>query len=265
MGEEMYMRIEKYLSGSMSTEEVIQFQEEMNVNPSLDEEVGLYRAINLHLSNTVDEDTLYSTKYKSELEKYIKSNEGKKIKENLLNARTEQQYNLKPGKSNKRFLYFLVSTAAAIVFVFIFLFMKKSEQELYAEYYKVEELPSFASRSAQPTLLSTARTNFRKANFEESLLNFNEYITANTEDLDPLVYIYTGLIYAEKNNLKKALEQLTLLEKSDTLDSSRSLWYKALIFLKFEKKIQAENMLHLILKDSNNFKYNEAKELLEKI
>ena len=109
------------------------------------------------------------------------------------------------------------------------------------------------------------KSDFRVANYDLSLAKIEEYIDKQDEDLEPLVYIYSGLIYAEKNNLTKAIEQFTILEKSNTIDSSRSLWYKVLVYLKFDKKKEAKNVLIILLEDIDNYKYEEAKELLGKL
>ncbi|WP_299439771.1 hypothetical protein [uncultured Aquimarina sp.] len=267
MEEEMYMKIEKYFSGHMPKEEMIQFQKEIDTNTILKEEVTLYKAINFHLSDTAyEDDSFYNTDYKKKLDTYIKSDTGKKIKENLLNARAEQEQRPKNNKSSsKRFLYVAISTAAMVLLIFGFLFIDGSEKDLFAEYYKVEELPSFTSRSGKTSLLSTAKSNFRATNFDAALSNFEEYILVSDKDLDPLVFIYTSLIYAEKNDLKKAIEQLTILENSNSIDRSRSLWYKALVYLKFEKKSEAKKTLNVLLENENNYKYLEAKKLLEKL
>ena len=267
MEEETYMKIEKYFSGDMSKEETIQFQKEIDTNAALKEEMTLYKAINFHFSNTAHEDdSFYNTDYKKKLDTYIKSDEGKKIKENLLDARTEDEQSRKVNKSSsKRFLYFAISTAAVVLLIVGFLFLDTSKKDLYAEYYKVEELPSFASRSGKTSLLATAKSNFRATNFDASLSNFKEYIGINGKDVDPLIYIYTSLIYAEKNDLPKAIEQLTILENSNSIDRSRSLWYKALVYLKFDKKSEAIEVLNVLLKDESNYKHIEAKELFEKL
>jgi hypothetical protein len=79
------------------------------------------------------------------------------------------------------------------------------------------------------------------------------------------VYVYTGLIYSEKENLQESIAQFDLLEKSQSLDRSRALWYKALTYLKFDKVAEAKAMLTSILEDPSNYNYKEAKELLEKL
>ncbi len=95
--------------------------------------------------------------------------------------------------------------------------------------------------------------------------NFQEYINTHTEEINPLVYIYTELIYSEKNELDKAVREFQILENSNSIDSSRALWYKALTYLKFDKTTKGKEILLRILKDSTNYKYKEAKELLGKL
>ncbi|MFD2561638.1 tetratricopeptide repeat protein [Aquimarina rubra] len=263
---ETYKQIERFLSGAMSDTEMEQFQKEILSNSALKEEVALYQSINFHISEKVADDHIsYDSEYKRKLEEYIRSEQGKKIQATLLEEKQRYHNKLSQDKSNKSMLYYILSTAAAVVFVIVFFFMKNSDKDLYTDYYKIEELPSFTSRSGNSSLLASAKSNFKSKQFDKSLSNFKEYVKNDVEGVDPLIYIYTGLIYSEKNQLEKAIEQFTFLENSDDIDNSRALWYKVLVYLKFDKKVEAKKVLAFILKDPNNYKYKEAKEILEKL
>ncbi len=263
---EIHEQIERFLSGAMSDVEMKQFQKEMIGNSALQEEVALYQSINFHLNEDVEDDTISdNSEYNRKLKEYIGSEQGEKIQAILLEEKYKYHNGLSQNKSSKRIFYYVASTAAAVVFVISFFFLKYSEKDLYADYYKIEELPSFTSRSGKSSLLTSAKSNFRNKQFDKSLSDFNEYIEKDAEGVDPLIYIYTGLIYSEKNELEKAIEQLTLLENSDNIDNTRAFWYKVLVYLKFDKKVEAKEMLSFILKDPNNYKYKEAKEILEKL
>lgn len=266
MEEHVYKKIEAYISGSMSTEDAQQFELEMEMQPELKEEVALYTSINHHLTETEYDDVIPDSDYKKELDTYLKNEEAVAIKKKLSRVKEEYMATLQKEKpkSKIRPLYYILSSAAVIALVFGLLFTKNSNEDLYANYYQSSDLPSFTSRSDQTSLLSKASINFKEGNLETSLTTFQEYIT-KTEDVDPLVYVYTGLIYSENQELQKAIAQFDLLEQSKNLDRSRALWYKALTYLKFEKMSKAKEMLTVILENRSNYKYQEAKELLDKL
>jgi hypothetical protein len=265
MEEIVYKKIEAYLSGNMSAEEAKQFELEIASQPELKEEVALYKSINHHLTETsYDDDSLSNTAYKKEIESYIQSDEGEAIKKKLLKVKEDYKATSEKGKPKIRSLYYILSAAAAVILLFGLFFTGNSNESLYSDYYKVSDLPSFTNRSDQASLLSKASTAFKEGDLDTSLNTFQEYI-ATGKEVDPLVYVYTGLIYSEKENLEKAVEQFDFLENAQGLDRSRALWYKALAYLKFDKVAEAKIMLTSILEDPFNYNYKEAKELLEKL
>ena len=73
------------------------------------------------------------------------------------------------------------------------------------------------------------------------------------------------MIQAEQGNLNTAIKQFEILENLGIEDSSRALWYKALIYLKFNKKAEAEELLNTIVLKASNYKYKKAKELLDEL
>ena len=269
MEEIVYKQIELFLSGQMSQEAAIQFEKLIEENDALKSEVALYKAINLHFGEQ-ELNEVSSTSYKEKLRMYRMSAEGKADEERLLKIRTS--YHNKSTEettqtSKNKVIYFIVSAAAIVVFALgIFMFQgEMSNQDLYASYYSSKELPSFTDRSsAESSTLQLAIANFNDAKYAASLEYFNQYIKAQ-ENVNPLVYIYTGLIASENENLEEAINQFEMLENLPIEDSSRALWYKALIYLKFEKASKAREILTKIVADSSNYKYKEAKELLTKL
>ena len=270
MKEEIHHKIEAYLQGRMSASELKTFEEELNTNAVLKEEVALYKAINLHVMDIDDDQEVFEdSPYKQELTKYISSDEGRTLDNRLLTIGQKYHDQTKPEKTfsihKKGVIYFLMATAAMLAIVFgTSIFTEPSGADLYASYYTPEELPSFKTRSDETSVLKKATTYFNASKIKEASIAFNTYIEISKEP-DPLVYIYTGLIQAEQGHLEQAIEQFTLLENADTIDTSKALWYKVLIYLKFEEKAKAKETLLLILQDTNNFKYKEAQKLLGEV
>ncbi|MEP0265957.1 tetratricopeptide repeat protein [Dokdonia sp.] len=266
MEEDIHKKIEAYLSKTMTEDEMTRFEKDIAANTELKEEVILYKSLNHHLTDTTyDDDSFFDSAYKKEIDTYIRSEEGEVLKKKLLKVKEEYLATSEKEKPKTRSLYYMLSAAAVIIVLFGLLFTGNPNTSLYNDYYQTTELPSFISRSDDKTLASKATSYFKKGDLDNSLSSFKEYIQSTGKDLDPRVYIYIGLIYSEKENLKEAISQFDLLEKSKSLDRSRALWYKALTYLKFDKISEAKETLERILKDSTNYKYIEAKELLGKL
>lgn len=265
MEEAIYQKIELFLNGEMSKEEALQFEKTIQENDELKSEVELYKAINSHTSESDDQNDVNSD-YKRELHAYINSDEARAAEEKLLKVRKEYHANVEvtePSKPKSKVIYFMVSTAAIIAFIIgVFIFQNDtSNDELYMKYYAAKELPSFTGRSSEESsVLNLAIEKFNEIDYTSSLSNFNKYLT-ESEKINPLVYIYTGLIQSELGNLNEAISELEKLEKMKIEDSSRALWYKALIYLKFEKENEAKLVLEIIVKNDTYYKNKEAKEL----
>lgn len=268
MEEDIHKKIEAYLSKAMTEDEITQFEKDIAANTELKEEVILYKSLNHHLTDTTyDDDSFFDGAHKKEIETYIQSEEGEAIKKRLLKVKEDYMSTsaMEKPKVKTRSLYYILSAVAAVILLFGLLFTRNSNISLYNDYYQISELPSFISRSDESSLTSKATSYFKKGDLDNSLTSFKEYIENAGKDVDPRVYIYTGIIYSEKENLKEAIAQFDLLEKSKSLDRSRALWYKTLTYLKFDKTSEVKETLALILKDSTNYKYAEAKELLGKL
>lgn len=266
MEEDIHKKIEAYLSKNMTEDEITQFEKDIAASTELKEEVILYKSLNHHLTDTAyDDDSFFDSAYKKEIETYIQSKEGETVKKKLLKAKEEYLATSQNEKPKTRSLYYILSAAAVILVLFGVLFTRNSSASLYNDYYQITELPSFISRSDETTLASKATSYFKKGDLDSSLASFKEYIQNAGKDFDPRAYIYTGIIYSEKENLQEAIAQFNLLEKSESLDRSRALWYKALTYLKFDKTSEVKETLALIIKDSTNYKFTEAKELLGKL
>lgn len=270
MEEKVYHNIQSYLGGTMSANVLMAFEEELKTNSELREEVELYKSIIYHLKDIDNEEEVFSdTTYKQTLTSFVTSEEGHELDVKLKAIgkayHTTSKKKAKQKTKKSRVIYFALSTAAVFAVVFSMLnFGNTSGVDLYNSYYESSDLPSFVSRGEEKTLLSKATISFNTLQLDKALQQFTDYIDKK-EDVNPLVFIYTGLIKAEQGDIQLAIQQFDLLENSNAIDKSKALWFKALTYLRFEQKPKAKAVLQTIISDSNNFKFKEAKELLEKI
>ncbi|MBQ0740130.1 hypothetical protein J9332_38200, partial [Aquimarina celericrescens] len=62
-----------------------------------------------------------------------------------------------------------------------------------------------------------------------------------------------------------AIKSFEKLLGSDTLDASKAYWYLSLTYLKINKVEEAKTQLQILSKNPQNYKYKEAKELLNRL
>lgn len=160
-----------------------------------------------------------------------------------------------------------MTSIAAVVLLFAGVYFSSSSSnnsELYASYYTSSDLPSFTTRSGDDNLLSKATTSYRGEDYDKALSLFETYIKTS-DAVDPLAYIYTGMIYAEKNQLDASISQLELLEKSNSIDAERAYWFKALVYLKFDDKQSAIKNLKVLQSSKSNYKKTQVNDLLDEL
>ena len=259
------IEIDDYLSGAMSTSEKEIFEERLRADPLLAEELKLQKDM---LTIYDDEgwlegekDTL-KTKEATELKSFFESDEADNLKSTISEVISENRSN----SQNKTFWFIgIAASIAVLISVSLFVFKDTNYDELYASYVHIDEIPSLVTRGDDINkLLENAQLLFEDKKYQKATESFKEYHEKETS-IDPLSYIYNGIAYTELNKFNEALAQFELLRNSNTLQSKKANWYKALVFLKQKKKRKLKDVLQTILLDKSNYKYREAQELLEKI
>ncbi len=262
MEQDVYMKIESYLGNSMTLEEQKAFERDMVHDPNLHQEVQLQKAINHHLNSESWEPITAKNKSESQkqLNTYFKSEEAKELKQKLNSV--QQKYN-QTKKQPFPVLKYISSVAAVLLLVIAsyFLLKQKSYEDLYVEYYNEKDLPSLVSRGDTNAILSKGVIAFKSKEYKEALKLINEYLV-NTDIVNPLAYSYKGMTHLELNEVDKAIQSFDLLLKSNSIDRSKALWYKCLVYLKMKNNNSLKETLLLITENQANFNYDKAQQLL---
>lgn len=267
MDEKLLLKIEAYLSNSMTNEESLIFEQELKQNESLQKEVDLAKELNHFLSDGVINTKPSDKKYEKELTNYFDSEEAKNIEKLLRDAQQEYRTsNETPVRkiSQKKIFYAAASITIFMICVFSYnLLNKQSTEKLFVEYYQASDLPSVTKRADEQNDLINGVKRFNDSKYKESLELLKVY--ESTENLNPSVYIYAGMANLKLIKYQKAIIEFDKLINSNSIDKSKGLWFKALTYLKMKDKRNARMILEIIIQNENNFKFKEAKELLEKL
>ncbi len=263
MDDILKLKIEAYISNSMSKKEMHSFEKQLENDAELKKEVELAKELNHFLKDDMvnkHSDTELSKKINT----FLKSDEASKLENKLLKVKNEYKRAQVKPKTKK---YFLV--AATIVFLLIssisyFFLQQNNSKKLFAQYYSVNDLPSVIKRGNQQDNLVQGVLKFKKLDYKEALKMFDSYKNADN-DINPSVYLYAGIANMELEQYDKALSEFDKMILSNSIDRSKGLWFKALLYLKKQDETNVKITLKKIVENSGNFKFKEAKELLQNL
>ncbi len=260
---DMENEIEKYLSGEMTPEEVVVFEEKLQSNPDLKREVALYEDLDTVLddNNWEEIDPNADTKKVKAYEEFLKSEKGQNIITNIKEA--EQAYfQKKQGVNVKQIVLYVVSIAAVFCILFFSIYDSAgsySPSELAENYKDWSDLPSFTTKSSENSEITTAENLFTNKNYKEALGLFQELKTDDTNK--DLVALYIGISQFETNQNENAIKTFKNLADHWKY-GPRARWYLALVYLKNNNTKSAIKELEEITKDANNFNFKKAEEIL---
>ncbi|MCG8327548.1 MAG: hypothetical protein MI974_07680 [Chitinophagales bacterium] len=266
--------IDRYIKGELVEEELLAFEAKMKENAALKEEVLIQQQLFNTLNDKTTEWALYkedpNNKLQQELKQKLNTPEYQSISEKIQHIGQEYIQELPPKKNlsirYKRF----ISAAAVVLFLIVAgisytIINNQSVDRFYYEYAQWEtELPSFVEKNATESTFAEAEASFRNKEYIKAIQLFESIEEDN--ELYPYSLLYIGASYASSNKDLQALKAFNQLAQMDAFaESSKGLWYATLIHLKQGDKDKAVDLLNIIIKDSNNYHYNQAIQLLEQL
>jgi len=265
MNDELQLKIEQYVSGSMSELEARDFEKLMETNAELKSAVALSKQINFHLSETIDDSVVPKNEYTEKLKSFIESEEAQELKETLQSVQMERRV---PKLRSKRRRIILAAAAAVIIFlgsaIGLLFQTEQGTEQLFAQYYSTDDLPSVIRRGATNALLEKGAIAFQNENFPDALAYFKEY-EASTEEPDMALYLYKGATLMELSNYYAAIEEFEMAIDSESIDATKGFWFKAMAHLKSGDVANAKYVLTDISRHVWYYNHDKAKELLEKL
>ena len=260
-----YNSIKKYLDNKMTSDELLAFEKEITINKDLKDTIDILKKM----------DIVYSDEqwqlYDGDIDKLKEANTlflEKDVDDFSKKIRASQEQ-FKANSSSTSISFSKYIAAIAAVFLILlgtnhFFNSKTSSSSLYNEYYSMDDLPSFTVKSSTTTKLEKAEYLFKSKKYEEALQLLN--LVQNSENkFNPSLTLYLALTNAQLANYQKSLDYLDTLLQSNTLDSHKAYWFKALIYLKQNNKEKAIKTLKILTQNKENFNYNKAVSLLEEL
>jgi len=217
-----FEKIEQFISGSLSSEDLINFKKRLKNDPLLQQQVKEYEV----LISGVEKQSL-----RNKLNDFHKEFE------------SEKKNIIQPKKSLSITKFSIAATVALIIgFTGFWLYnSKNTNQKLYAEHFGPDPgLPTVMSNNNDFDFYD-AMVDYKRGNYNVAIKKWENILTKSPEN-DTLNY-FLGVSYLAEKNQFKAIEFLTrVLNESNSIFLNDANFYLGLAYLKnndIEKSIQS--------------------------
>ncbi len=246
INENAYLEVYNYLNNDLFGDELLAFEKKLSNDLELQETVSILEKMEVVYS---PEDWLIFDGDKSKLKEAVAKFRNEDVRAfSKKIGYAETQYKQKPKYSIKRIALYASSIAAIGIFMLSGYFFNGQEasQDLYENYFEVDDLPSFISKNDRLNTLTEAEILFKEKKYNEALVLFKAIKNEEASIVQPKLLIYLALTETELNNYNVSIDYLTELEKSDAIDNHKAYWFKAMLYLKQDDKEKAISSLKLI-------------------
>jgi hypothetical protein len=232
-------QIEDFISGSLEGENLELFRAELNENADLKAEVALRRNIDMAVG---EKDIL-------------------NLRDKLLNVQDEVKdkeiKSLIPETKVYQMNWWRAGVAVAVL-----LFAFGSINQTYNKYYEQPEWAPQRSVSADLGFLHQANGHFVNGEYEKALVLYDKAINENDEKF--VFQFYKAASLQNLERFEEAIPQYSkVIEHGDNMFVEEAEWYKALCYLKLERKDLAKEQLVAII-NRNGYYANNAKAILKR-
>ncbi|MEM6717739.1 MAG: tetratricopeptide repeat protein [Bacteroidota bacterium] len=265
--EQLLAQIDGYLKETLSITERAAFEQRLQNEPELKEEVRLQQQL-FDIIGKEQWHTIERMEHKdriAELTSKLRSSEYQDLSANLRNAEKaylEETSKVSPFK--KYYRYIAVAAAIIIFFGMYFTQMRSSYRSYYETYVNWSDLPSYVEKGQEENTFLQGETAFKQENYQQAILFFQKMLP--TYELYNASLLYIGAAYDQLDENDKAIaafQQLASVE--DSYERSKGIWYTAMLYLKIEDKEKAVSALMKLVADEENYNYEKAKVLLEEL
>lgn len=240
--------ISKYLEGEMDPIEASGFEESLENNPELKEEVDLYREVESAIADTEVLDL------RAQLDE---------IHEEL----SPQLEKLKK-KSSKRVLRYAVAASIAVIIslgTYSLFFKKVNNNKIVSEFYKPYDV-TLVNRSANDHIIPLMREalyKYENHEYREAVSLFQEILEVKPEMTAS--YLYSGISYMELKEYVNAKRSLNaVIEHNDNLYIEQAEWYLGMVYLLTNEKEKARMQFQKIKKEDGYYR-DSAVKILRKL
>lgn len=233
--------IAKYFENSLTPQEQLLFEEKLQQDAEFEAEFEFHAA----------------------LKKAVTVAERQKIKAQIQKFESNEKDTIKVFSLRKLMPYAAVFLVVISIGLFFILNQKNESNQLYASYF--EPYPNIEvsnlRANTKKTLENQAFTVYDLEDYKLAQTLFTKLLENNSKDY---LHFYNGMCLMQLENFDFALEELNTIKATNSKYYEKALWFKALIFIKLNKKEDAKKLLNELVTNLS-FKNKEAKQLLSKL
>ena len=240
--------ISRYLEGEMDPIEATGFEEALELNPELKDEVALFREVENAIADTEVLDL------RAQLDE---------IHEEL-----SPQLEKLTRKSSKRVLRYAVAASVAVIVslgTYSLFFKKVDNNKIVSEFYKPYDV-TLVNRSANANispLLREALFKYENREYREAIGLFREILEINPQMTAS--YLYSGISLMEIKEYTGAKKSFNaVLSHNDNLYMEQADWYLGMVYLLTDEKDKAR-LQFLKIKQGEGYYRDEAAKILRKL
>ncbi len=258
--------IEKYIQGTLSTEEKALLEQKTQEDPSISNKIALEKGL-FAASNDTDWaslDTTESSKRVADYQKRYQDKETKALQKAI--AEAAERYQLKQNKKNFSWKPFIGIAAMIAIGLFIFnsITATPSAQELYASNLNATLATEWQrSDTITDPFVETGKEAYENKDYPKAIQALEQALqTTKNQSMDH--YALLAVSYGENHQEAKGIALLKSLPKGKYTDEDKIDWLQALLLLK-QKKIAESSRILTQIQNSDSDYQKEAKTLLEQL
>ncbi len=266
---ELLDKIDQYIKGELEGDTLSAFEQELESNEALREEMIIQKRLFDAISHNSSELDLVPNMTDKEIQEKSKNPEYQSVSDKIRATGIEFTQNNPSTKKSMGAKIMRLAPAIAAIFLVVVIstvYLVNNNQSIDQYYYDNvnwhAELISFTEKGDSKNNYASAEKFFEAKNYSKTIEALKDI---NPEDeLYPYGLMYLGASYANLNKDQEALQVFNqLAQMNEFAESSKGLWYAALIHLKLKDEEKAKEVLNAILKDVGNYHYKDAKQILE--
>ena len=269
-----YEKIERFLNGELSADELQSFRDEMKADRDLATEVEWVRGVNFCIANQdkkeLKDDLVHTRGLISDIRGRVEVNyEGAEISgettPGVIKWLTEA-FDATVALLNPPQLAFRMVTYAFVFLIigvptYLLFLNQPTGSELYTDYYTPYE-HVLSTRGSSDEGLNKAMLLYESKDFKGANAQFDSLLAATPGFYE--LNFYRGITHIELENYDSAIRDLeAVLDQNSTL-SNQAEWYLALIYLKENNVLESKKLLKNIAKN-NKLYSSKAEAILKKI
>jgi tetratricopeptide (TPR) repeat protein len=239
--------ISKYLTGELDSLTSARFEEELRINPKLQQELELHKAVDEALADT---EVMELRMQMEEIHKQLAPS----IYET-------------PKPQVRRMTRVAVAASFAVLLGFsaVMLFQLNSSQKLFDKFYQPYELTSTnrSGNSATDQTLRYALEKYQNKEYNQAVVLFEKVLEKDPNQM--ATQLYSGISYFEIAEYQKAGKSFSkVIEHNNNLYIEQAKWYLGFCYLKTDEKDKAIKQFTEIAK-SDSYYNEKAKSILKKL